>query len=74
MASLLHAAPGVPEGILSDLAQLLLVQAQVVAGVGARYLLKDVRVIWGVPMGLGTVNETLDLTGDGTQSGEFTEM
>lgn len=63
MAPLLHVAPGLPEGVLGDLVQLFPAQTQVVALVGAQHLLQDVLVVRGVSVGLGAVDETLDLTG-----------
>lgn len=63
MTSLLHSAPGLSEGFLGDLVQMFSAQAKVVALVGAQHLLEDVLVIGRVPLGLGTVDETLDLKG-----------
>lgn len=62
VASLLHAAPRLSEGLLGHLVQLLAAQAQVVALVGAQHLLEDVLVIRRVLLRLGAVDETLDLT------------
>lgn len=61
MTSLLHATPGLSEGVLGYLVQLFSAQAKVVAFVGTQHLLEDVWVIWRVPLCLGTVYETLDL-------------
>ena len=65
MTPLLHLAPGLSEGLLGDLVQLFSAQAKVVALVDAQHLLEDVLVIRRVPLGLGTVDETLDLKGEG---------
>lgn len=51
-----------PEGLLSDLVQMALAQAQVVALVGPQNLLQDVLIIRRVLLHLGTVDEALDLT------------
>lgn len=63
VTSLLHAAPGLSESLLGHLVQLFSAQAQFVALIGAQHLLEDVLVIRRVPLRLGTVDETLDLTG-----------
>lgn len=45
MTSVLHSAPRVPEGFLSDLVHVLSAQAEIVAVVGFQDLMEDVVVI-----------------------------
>lgn len=61
VTSVLHEGPSFSEGLLGDLVQLFSAQQQVVALVSTHYLLENVLVIWRVPMGLGTVDETFNL-------------
>ena len=67
VASLLQAVARFLKGHLGDLHQLLPTQRQAVAIVGSLNLMQNVRVVGGVHLGLGAVDETLYLRdGDGT--------
>lgn len=61
VASLLQAVAGLAEGVLSDLGQLLLAEVEAVALVGPADMLQDVCVVGGIQLGLGTIDETLNL-------------
>ena len=61
VASLLQAVARFLKGHLGDLHQLLPTQQQAVALVGSLNLLQNVRVVGGVQLGLGAVDETLYL-------------
>lgn len=65
MPSLLQRAPCLSKGLLGYLVHLFSAQGEIVALIGSQDQLQYVLVIWRVPLGLRTVDEALNLIGEG---------